>query len=397
MSEEVEKLVGDVNASIEEFKQKSNEITEGIKADIEENGKLTAEMSEKLDASAKEAEKLADRMVEIEQQMAEGVQKGTTPVETLGQSILKTESFKDFQSGKTNKFTADVQANTITGQEGSPAENTDTLVPADRLTGIVPLAYRALRISDVLPQGTTNSNSVEYTKELSNTNNAAETAEGATKPESEITYELADAKVRTIAHWIKASKQVLEDSAALESHINTRMRHGILQRLDSQLLNGDGTGQNISGMAASGNNTAFTPVTGEQQLDSVNRMIQAVIEADYAANAVLLNPADWHAMERLKDTQDRYLIGDPNRGAMPILWGLPVVVSNAVTAGKAMVADFNLAYQQFNRSSAVVEMFEQDDTNVQQNLLTIRAELRATLATYVPAASQYGDLGRSRS
>lgn len=385
-------LVEQIQASIKEVSANNEKAMASIK-----------EASEKSGADAKAAIKLAEEavdgvnkasasIVEIEQKMADNVRAGKAAPETLAQIVMKSEGYKQFAAGNSQKFR--IQANTITGQEGSPPANSDTIVPADRLNMIVPGAFRRLNVLDVLPQGTTTSNSVEYTKELAFTSNAAETAEGATKPEASLTFTLVNSPVVTIATWLKASKQVLEDSSMLETYIDRRLRHAINQRYESQIIAGDGTGQNLSGILDSGNHTAFTPTTGENQLDSINRMIQNVITADYVPTAVMLNPADWHAIERLKvgASDDRYIIGDPASGIGPRLWGLPVVVSNNVTSGTAIVGDFTLAYQIFNRTDTVVEMFEQDETNVQQNLLTIRAERRGAFATFVPAAVQAGSL-----
>jgi HK97 family phage major capsid protein len=128
--------------------------------------------------------------------------------------VIKSEGFKQYAQGNSSKFR--IEANTITGQTGtSPPTNSDTLVPAQRLPGIIPGAFRALRVADVIPQGTTTSNAVEYTRELAFTNAAVEVAEGDNKPQSSLTFELVSAPVRTIAHWLKVSKQVLDDAPAL--------------------------------------------------------------------------------------------------------------------------------------------------------------------------------------
>jgi HK97 family phage major capsid protein len=364
---------------------------------LQEAGKETGE---KAKAAISKADELAQKIagvsasiVEMEQKLADNVKKGTAAPSSLGQMVIKSDAFKQFAAGNTNKFR--IEANTITGQDSaSPPANSDVLVPSQRLAGIIPGAFRSLRVQDVLPVGTTSSNIVEYTRELAFTNNAAETAEGATKPESVLTFELVSAPVRTIAHFLKVSKQVLDDAVALQSYIDTRLRYGVELRYDAQLLNGNGTGQNISGITDSGNFTAFTPATGDNALDSINRAIELVALADYQATAIMLNPADWHAIERLKvgTSDDRYIIGNPAGMMGAMLWGLPVVVSNNMTSGKLLVGAFDISHQVWNRSSTVVEMFEQDDTNVQKNLLTVRAEKRGTLATYRPASVYYGNL-----
>jgi HK97 family phage major capsid protein len=207
-----------------------------------------------------------------------------------------------------------------------------------------------------------------------------------------VTFELASAPVRTIAHWLKLSTQVLDDAPALASYIDTRLRYGVELRIDQQLLNGNGTGQNISGMTDSGNFTAFTPTPGETALDSINRAIYAVYAADYAPTAMIMNPADWGAIERIKGNDEHYIIGNPQGTIGRVLWGLPVVVSNTMTSGKFLLGAMPIAYQVWNRQGTVVEMYAQDEDNVQRNLVTVRAESRLALAVYRPISVQYGDL-----
>lgn len=385
-------LVSEINASMESMKKDNAAITAELKTAMQSSGTDAKAAIEKADALAMKLAAQADSIVALEQKLAEGVQAGKAAPETLGRMIIKSDAFKEFAAGNSNKMR--VQANTITGQDGgSPPLNSDVLVAPQRLGGIIPGAFRALRIRDIMPSGVTTSNAVEYTRELAFTNNAAETAEGAAKPESALTFELVSAPVRTIAHFLKVSKQVLEDSAALESYINTRLRYGVDLKTDSQIINGTGSGQQISGITKSGNFTAFTPVTGENALDSINRAIYAAYAADYAPNAIVLNPADWGAIERTKvGTSDvRYVVGNPTGSLGPTLWGLPVVVTNNLASGKLIVGAFDIAFQVWDRMGTVVEMFEQDSDNVQKNLLTVRAENRLTLASYRPASVFYGN------
>src|SRR5690606_23044115 len=157
---------------------------------------------------------------------------------------------------------------------------------------------------------------------------AASISEGGQKPESDITFSLVDDPVRTIAHFIKASKQILDDAPMLQSYINRRMEHGVRHKLQTQVLSGDGTAPNISGLSDSGRHTAFTPETGENALDSLNRAKYAIIGADYSPNFIFMNPADWGAIERLKrgTGDDAYIASEGNgisyiqSGMTPTVW-----------------------------------------------------------------------------
>jgi HK97 family phage major capsid protein len=287
-------------------------------------------------------------------------------------------------------FTA--QNNTITGQSGSPAANSDTLVPADRRPGIIPGAFRTLRVRDLIASGNTISNAVEFTRELLFTNNAAETAEGVTKPESVLTFELYSAPVVTIAHWLKVSRQILNDAPALVAYIENRLRYGVELREETQIVAGNGVGQNLIGITTSPNFTAFTPTSGDTAIDSFNRAIRALDAADYPANGIILNPATWGSIERLKDENKNYLIGSPFGAIVPTLWGKPVALTASMTANKLLVAAFDIAFMYLTREDTVVEMSESDDTNFQQNLVTIRAEKRGVLGGLRPASVLYGNL-----
>lgn len=391
MTDAVE-LVKQISAQIEGIKSENQVINKALNDSITKTGDDVKAAVKTADEAAQKVAAMSANILELEQKLADKVTSGKAPVKSLGEMVIASEAYKKFAAGSGGKFR--IEANTITGQAGSPAENSDILVPADRQSGIVPLAYRALNVLDVLPSGTTTSNAVEVTREAAFTNNAAETSEGGSKPESANTFNLLSVPIRTIATWLKVSKQVLEDSAQLQAHIDTRLRHMAMVRYQNQIIAGNGTNPNISGILDSGNHTAFTAESGENALDSLNRMIEAVHVADFSPTAIMLNPADFHAIERLKvgSGDDRYIIGNPSSMLAPTIWGLPVVLSNSITAGTGIVGDFQRAYMIWNRSGAVVEMFEQDGTNVQTNLITVRSELRGALASYVPTACYAGAL-----
>jgi len=109
-------------------------------------------------------------------------------------------------------------------------------------------------------------------------------------------------------------------------------------------------------------------------------------------DCVVLRPADYGTMERLKDGSDRYLIGQPAGALQPMLWGVPVFKSATIAAGKFLIADLASSSALFVRQDALVEMTNSNDTDFVKNLVTIRAELRAVLGVLVPAGVLYGNL-----
>jgi HK97 family phage major capsid protein len=364
-------------------------------SEIEKHGKASTELTGKVDALAQKHAEAEAKLDDLLQKAAGGFQKGAPKAESLGSIFLKSDAFSAFQNGSSDKVRVEIK-NTIIGSAGSPADPSDVIVAPDRRLGIVPGAFRQLGILDVLPLGSTGSNQVYYTQEDAYTNAAAETSEGAGKPESDLSFKLIEEPVRTVAHFLKLSNQVLSDAPALEGYVNRRLTHGLRNRLEFQALRGNGASPNVAGLSASGRHTAFTPVTGETALDSLNRAKYAVTGADFMATHIFINPADWGAIERSKVSGGGYVLGDGgaityvNNGLNPLVWGLTVIPSNNVASGKFYVLDIN-AVELMIRQGVTVEMgfVDKDFTN---NLVTLRAEMRAAMAVYQPTAVRYGDL-----
>lgn len=387
------------SAQFDEFQAKQKAADDAVKASInaaEGEAKAAAEAAAQAVA---DVQKVAANLIEIEQRVAESaLNRNDVPFQSVGAIITASEQYKAVLESMARgvnpgaDFKLRVEANTITGQTGSPPENTDTLVPTDRRPGIVPGAFRTLRVRDLIPTVPTTSNAWQFVRELLFTNAAAETAEGAAKPETTLTFEDVTVNIRTIATFIKASNQILADAPALRAYIDGRLRYGVELREEQQIVAGNGTGQNISGMTASGNYTAFTPTSGDNAIDSLNRAKYAILGADYTPTGILLNPSNWGAIERLKDgVNGGYLVGNPFGSITPVMWGLPVVASNSMTANKLFVADFATSYEYAERQTTVIDVgYVNDDFT--KNLVTIRAEKRGALATIRPASTRYGDL-----
>src|SRR5690606_32486999 len=169
-----------------------------------------------------------------------------------------------------------------------------SVVPAARGPGIIAPPNRQLTIRDLLAPGQTSSNSVEYVKETGFTNHARPVTEGETKPQSELTFNLYTTPVRTIAHIFKASRQIMDDAPALASYINARGTYGLKYVEEQQLLNGNGTGQNLNGIVpqASAFAPAFNP-SDETAIDRLRLAVLQVVLAEYPASGFVLNPTDW--------------------------------------------------------------------------------------------------------
>lgn len=379
------------------FEAKHNEV-KAIAEQALEEAKRGIPMSETAKELADQAlsgmNEAKSRMDELEQKLDRRGNGEDDRMQTAGERFVEDEGFKAFAGQTRPRGRHIVEVKDISSLTTDAAGSVGAMVVPQRVTG-TELPQRRMTIRALLAQGNTNSSSIEYDREKVFTNSAAPVAEGATKPQSEIQYEDATAPVRTIAHWMRASVQILADAPALRSIIDQRLRYGLAFQEEVQLLTGSGSGQNLTGLitaataySAPGSLTASTPV------DVVRLMILQVALAEYPANGIVMNPIDMAAIELMKDTAGGYIIGDPQGSIQKRLWSLPVVETQAVTVDKALVGAFDLAAQIFDRQDATVEVSTEDQDNFVKNKVTIRAEERLALAIYRPAALVYGDLGR---
>jgi HK97 family phage major capsid protein len=171
---------------------------------------------------------------------------GGSPIDTLGAKVVASEGYKHFAETMRCVGKVKIQVeNAIT----SAADSGGALSPADTSRRMEPIALPRMRLTvrNLLGKGTTNQNMVEYTKQTGRTNNAAVVSEGALKPESSIHFELAEAPVRTIATWIPASKQIMDDAPRLQQFLDTELRFMIAMEEEVQFLFGDGNAPNIQG------------------------------------------------------------------------------------------------------------------------------------------------------
>jgi len=377
-----------VLANIDKVEKKLATMSEKADGELATLGRVSADTKAALDTIGTQQRELADRLLQLEQ-------KGLTQApevkadESWGGQLVKASAFADFVGGRTQKARVEVK-NTLTGS--------DTTVAPDRRPGIVPGAFQMLTIESLLNSTTTTSNAVEFTKENVFTNNAAEAAEGSAKAESSLTWTLVNMPVSTVAHWIKISRQLAMDNTALAAYVNNRMTYGVNRKVETQLVSGDGTAPNISGMFDTGNFTAHGYADANlgstlKKLVLIRKMIADTWAAGYPAEAILLNPADFAQIEidLLTTAAGQVRVAVDAAGVMR-LWGVPVVQSVGVTADTVAVGAFSQAYTLYNREGVVVEMSESDSDNFTKNLITIRAERRLALATEVPGAIRAGDL-----
>ena len=261
-------------------------------------------------------------------------------------------------------------------------------------TPLSPL-LRRLTIRDLLMPGRTNKAVIFYPRETGFTNAAAPVSEGSLKPKSEITIEIVTEVVRTIAHLMDISLQMLDDVDYIRSYVEGRMLYGLKLVEENQLLNGSGTGQNLEGLYTAATQyvqPAGAEVQAEQDLDKLRLALLQVELANAFATGIVLHPTNWANIELLKDNDLRYLISNPQNTTTGRIWGRDVVSTQAMTLGRFLVGDFAAHAQILDRQDANVAISFENKDNFERNMATIRLEERLALAIYRPEAFVKGTL-----
>lgn len=316
---------------------------------------------------------------------------------SLGEMFTESDEFKSFRDSGGHG-------------EGTPFETKDvhtTLVAATTNLGfgktqkdpMVLRAHRANRVRSLFPAQGTTANLIEFIRVTGLTNNAAPVAERTTgptafglKPQSSLTFAPTQAPVRTMAHWEAAHRNVLEDEPQLRGIIDNELLYGLNLNEDAQLLNGDGTGENLLGILNTPGIQTYDWSDGpvgefENRADAVRRSITKSLLANYEATGVVVNPLDWERIELTKDAEGRYIatVGIAI-GAEQRLWRLPVVDTPAMAEGTWLTGAFGLAASIYDRSAPSIRMAEQHADFFLRNAVVILAEHRLTVAVKRPEA-----------
>ncbi|MFZ9723923.1 MAG: phage major capsid protein [Burkholderiaceae bacterium] len=369
----------DTSRELKGWMEKANNEIESVK-------KLDNETKAALDKLSTKAAELTDKCLDLERRISDaGSTEGKS--ETAGELLTKSEAFQAMAAGRSKFARVELKTAIVnaTGQN-------QPLVADMRVPGIVTNPNRVLTIRDLMPVGRTASNLVQFTKENVYTNNAAAqysspNRENVTKPESGITFTLANAAVVTLAHFIPVSRQVLDDAPQLESYVNGRLLYGLKLEEEDQLLNGAGTSGSLSGLLASGNNTAYNrSATGDTRIDTLRKAITQAALSEYMADAIVINPEDWEAIELTKATDGQYIMANPMALAGPQIWGKRVVATNSIAEGTFLVGAFTMGAQVWDRMDAAVQISYEDGDNFKKNMATLLAEERLALTVYRPAA-----------
>ena len=258
---------------------------------------------------------------------------------------------------------------------------------------------RTKRVRDLFPSRSTTAAIIEYFRMTGFTNNAAAVAERsgsafASKPQSSFSFVGEQAPVRTLAHWEAAHRNVLADEPQLRSIIDNELMYGLRLQEDSQILSGNGTGENLMGIlntpgvqTYSWSMGAYSATAGmtDTKADALRRAATLAFLAYYEPTGVVLNPNDWEDIELSKDGNGAYVVAvSVAMGGEPKLWRIPVVETPAIAEGTALLGAFGTGAQLYDREQASIRISEQHADFFVRNAIVVLAEQRLALAVKRP-------------
>jgi HK97 family phage major capsid protein len=350
-----------------------------------------------LDADVKKALEGAGisraRLDELEQKLARrgSSDSGIPSTTSWGQQFIESEDVQLALKGMTagHRIGVEVKAIITSATADALGSAGGLVVPARDATYVGP--QRRMTVRDLLPQIQVSSGSVEHARRKAFVNASATVAEAASKPQSDLQYELVTEPIRTIAHWVLASRQILDDAPQLKGLIDTDLLYGLQYAEELQLLHGDNTGTNLNGIFTQA--TAFaagsTVIADANKIDVIGVAMTQNALAEEPVTGIVVHPSDWSEMRLLKNAEGEYVMGPPGADVEPRLFGAPAVITQAMVAGSFLVGNFEKATL-YDRMAARVEVSTEDSDNFRKNLVTVLAEERIGLAVKAPTAFTKG-------
>lgn len=292
---------------------------------------------------------------------------------------------------------ADVLANIANGGRGSFSftlnTNLKTLLQttvhapqADRRQDTESALYFG-DVEDMFPHGSTDSKSIDYFVQTTDTDNAAAVAQGSAPTDSAFAWTLTTDPVETVSDWIPMTHEAVADNVGLQSTVTGMLARRLQKKSNSLILSGDGTTPNPTGVFI---RTGFqTQALGaDPRFDAIHKAITKVeVTGDANVNLILMHPTDWETLRLTRTIDGIYILGNPAGPAGLNLWGLPVRKTTGIgAAGTAGVIDTTY-HEVVEREGVVVEVSTEHSTFFTERKVAILLYRRFAVASYRPSAA----------
>ncbi len=351
------------------------------------------ELETKIEQYDKELKGITDKYKNFETKMNRPDLGGGAEYKTAGQLFVESDSYKNMGSNYNARQELKSFFKLQTKDLDSLDANGGLLAGTQTIGGIFTDPEQDMTLRQLLRAKPTTSNAIEYIVETGFTNASAIAPEKSLKAQSDLTFDIETASVKTIAHWIPATRQIINDAPQLRSYVDNRLTYGLELTEQSQILYGNGVGDNMQGIMTNPNiqNQGQRPTNATSMIDWIRSAITKAILGGYPATGIVLHPSDWETIELSKGTDGHYLWVNVSNGGEARLWRVPVVQSTALVPSEFLVGAFGLAGQLWDREQANVRISEHHSDYFARNMLAILAEERLALTVYRPEAFVKGD------
>jgi HK97 family phage major capsid protein len=398
---DIEKTLKEGLASVKDGLAEQTKALENRYNALEEQVKLSGEADEATKSEIKNLEEV----IASQKERIEAIEKGNNRLGSNGKaqslkSLLadKLNDSKDqieaFKAGQISGFTMETKA--IIGSADSVDAYTGDVVPADYVPGFKFDPERRVHVRQFLPVGTTNSDKIRFIKESNFTDNTGVTAQAIASGQNDFDLTATDAVVEKISAHFRVSKEALNDTAGLASHISLRGMEKYMKAEDAYNLYDSTYGLTVT--STDYTLDSYIGDTDAQEYDVLLEAIKQIRNRNFQPSAVMMSIGRYFDMIRNKDSEGRYIFPqDVIFGTrVPSILGVPVIATNAIndTDGDAddfLVADFAQLCTLFDRESVSVRFYEQDQDNAIKDLVTVQVAGRLALPTYLPNAGAFGN------
>jgi HK97 family phage major capsid protein len=313
-----------------------------------------------------------------------GAQHPSTPggeAKTWGQLYVESKEFKGSRQSRTDMpFVLEIGLKTL-------FETAAGFAPESVRSGLlVEKATRPIQVLDLIPTFPISQPSFVYMEETTRTHAAVEKAEGAAYPESTFVWAQKSSPVQKIPDSIPVTDEQLEDEGQVRSLLEQRLSFGLRQRLDGQILVGNGTPPNLRGLLNVVGIQTFAK-GGDMGIVAFMKGLTLVRYTGRASpSGAIAHPNDWQDLVLTQDNQGRFLFGNPFQGVAPqSLFGTPVAVSDGLTENSLVIGDF-ANFSRLDDRRGVMVQTGYVGTQFTEGKVTLRADLRAAITYTRPAA-----------
>lgn len=301
---------------------------------------------------------------------------------------------------------------------GNPDVGLGNLIDPQR-GPLIPQNLRPIKITNLIAKGLTDSTSIKFPVETVVSQDAAFVKDPTTempvgsgdpevtavqagvKPKTTLAFDIRTFEVETLPVWLPVHRNSMEDIPFLRSFIDARLGNQLDQKIEDEIIAGDGTGENFTGILETDGIGLVNPADGIAFLEGIHHGITLVRLAFEEPQAVGIHPLDWEKIRLLREmviaqTEDpedpqtlvptgQYMFGPPSQAGTTTVWGLTPIITTAIPEGTALVGDYSQAML-WLRAGMRISASDSHEDYFTRNLVAILAEMRAAFGVLKPPA-----------